>query len=185
MGLKWTAARGTKSGGSTFCTRSFWSLWLPGRSVSDWRWFVRVRNNPNPRRSFAGRVAIVFSQRHGLTRARGGDRAVEAGSAARRTVLAAAKVPDKVGDTPTPCPVCPPDKEGEWRRWRGGSLGLRKHLKKVAERPCTRSKTRKKPCTDTLYHAIPQESVRFGALSWRRSQRALCSPPSTSTPRPC
>ena len=78
-----------------------------------------MRNNPNPRRSFAGRVAIVFSQRHGLTRARGGDRAVEAGSAARRTVLAAAKVPDKVGDTPTPCPVCPPDKEGEWRRWRG------------------------------------------------------------------
>ena len=60
MGLKWTAARGTKSGGSTFCTRSFWSLWLPGRSVSDWRWFVRVRNNPNPRRKRAERVAIVF-----------------------------------------------------------------------------------------------------------------------------
>ena len=100
-----------------------------------------MRNNPNPMRSFAGRVAIVFSQRHGLTRARGGDRAVEAGSAARRKVLAAAKVPlpGESADTPTTCLACPP----ETNRGNGGggerrlSLALREIF--ITGRKCTRA----------------------------------------------
>ena len=59
-GPKWSAEWDTKSVSSTFSRGPFWSLWLPGRSVSDWRWFVRVRNNPNPMRKRAERVAIVF-----------------------------------------------------------------------------------------------------------------------------
>ena len=49
--------RSAKSVSSTFLTRSFWSLWLPDRTVSDWRWLVPVLAYPAPMRTRAGRVA--------------------------------------------------------------------------------------------------------------------------------